>query len=142
MLGEYLKELDKLDLPKSQYAIFGSGPLAIRGLRDSDDLDIIVKTKLWNYLKSKYKQDKVQIKGKNYLIIKIGKVEVGNSWGPYFGNMIDKLIGQAEIIDGYPFIKLEYVLEWKKKSGREKDKVDIRLINDFLKNETKQAKNY
>ena len=48
---KYLDELAKLGLPKYQFAIFGSGPMGIRGLRECDDLDIIVKPDLWNKLK-------------------------------------------------------------------------------------------
>ena len=47
---ELLKKVKELNLPQNQYAIFGSGPLAIRGIRDSNDIDLIVKKKLWNKL--------------------------------------------------------------------------------------------
>lgn len=49
-----LAELKKLNLPKDKYAIFGSGPLAINGIRDSDDIDIIVKSEVWDELAKKY----------------------------------------------------------------------------------------
>lgn len=39
---EKLKELKKLNLPEDQYIIWGSGVLAIRGIRDASDIDIIV----------------------------------------------------------------------------------------------------
>ena len=41
-----LAELKKLNLPNDKYAVFGSGPLAIYGIRDSEDIDIIVKSEL------------------------------------------------------------------------------------------------
>ena len=46
-----LKELEKLNLPKDKFAIFGSGPLAVRNLRTANDLDLIVNDfipKIWN----------------------------------------------------------------------------------------------
>ena len=49
-----LQELDKLELSKDTYAITGSGPLAIRGLRLADDIDILVKNIIWEELKKKY----------------------------------------------------------------------------------------
>jgi len=35
----YLEELKKLNFPPGQYAIYGSGPLAVRGLRKNGDID-------------------------------------------------------------------------------------------------------
>ena len=43
---KYTDELKKLNLPIGTYAIFSSGPLAVRNLRENNDLDIIV-TKLF-----------------------------------------------------------------------------------------------
>ena len=40
---KYIDELKALKLPVGQYAIFGSGPLAIRNLKAASDIDIIVK---------------------------------------------------------------------------------------------------
>jgi len=42
------------------------------------------------------------------------------------------LIDDAEIIDGLPFVKLEYVVKYKKQDGREKDLKDIETIEKFL----------
>ena len=39
----YLDEVKRLNLPKDKFAIFGSGPIAIRGLREARDIDLIVK---------------------------------------------------------------------------------------------------
>ena len=44
---KYLDELLELELPSAEYAIFGSGPMAIRNLRENNDLDILVKEELW-----------------------------------------------------------------------------------------------
>ncbi|GAF93599.1 unnamed protein product, partial [marine sediment metagenome] len=58
---KYLDELKRLDLPKDKYAIFGSGPLAIRGLRENRDLDIIVKPELWEKLVNEYPIEAMEI---------------------------------------------------------------------------------
>ncbi len=42
-----LEELKKLNFPAENFAIFGSGPMAVRGIRDVNDLDIIVKDSIW-----------------------------------------------------------------------------------------------
>jgi len=43
---KYLDELKSLNLPKDKFAIFGSGPLAIRNMRENKDIDIIVNREL------------------------------------------------------------------------------------------------
>ncbi|MEK6816274.1 MAG: hypothetical protein AABY09_01560 [Nanoarchaeota archaeon] len=50
----HLKELKNLKLPKDKFAVFGSGSMAIRGLRENKDIDIIVKEGLWKKLSVKY----------------------------------------------------------------------------------------
>ena len=119
-----LEELGKLNLPKNLFAIFGSGPLAARNLREANDLDIIVKDDLWNSLIQKYKLTE---KGS----IKIGEIEIFKDWLPWIENK-DDLINSADFIDGYKYVKLEYVLKWKKALNRDKDKIDIELINRYM----------
>ena len=125
-LKKMLLELDKLDLPRDKYAIFGSAPLAAHGIRDVDDLDIIVKPELWQELEKKYPK-------LNEKEIKIGNIEIFNSWKPWFDD-VNKLIDDSEIIDGYRFVKLKYVLGWKRTFGREKDQKDVKKIEDYMSN--------
>ena len=127
-MEKLLEELKKINLPKSKFAIFGSGPLAIRNIRKSGDINIIVKEDLWNQLSKKHKV----IENK---VIKIGNIEIYKNWKPWLEDT-NRLIEDSDIIKGLRFVKLKYVLEWKKKDyrGREKDKKDIQLIEDFLKN--------
>lgn len=120
-----LEELKKLNFPIDQFAIFGSGPLGIRRIRDSNDIDLIVKDNLWEELLKKYKT----IKKKHNAII-IGNIEIFNNWPPF--EDINLLIDSADIIEEFKFVKLEYVLEWKKFLGREKDLIDIKLIENYL----------
>lgn len=125
----YLDELRLLNLPEKQYAIFGSGPMAIRGLRQAHDLDLLIKKDLWDELAKIYPLDE---KG---VALRAGHIELFSHWEPWFKDT-DHLIETAEVIDGLPFVRLEYVLEWKKQMGREKDKQDVILIEKYL---TEQA---
>lgn len=120
-------EVRKLNFLKNEFAIFGSSPLVIRNLRQSDDIDLIVKKDLWHKLAQKYK-----VEGFKNNLIKIGKIEIWNDW-LYLKERVEELIDDSEIIDDLPFVKLKYVLEWKKKMNREKDIEDIKLIEEFLK---------
>lgn len=128
-IDQYLEELKKLNLPKGKYAIFGSGPLVIRGMRDAHDLDVIVKDDVYHELCSQYPAHvtTTPVNG-----IQIGNLEIGNTWLDE-SSQVDEMIDSAEIIDDFPFVKLEYVLEWKKKMRREKDLKDIQLIEEYLK---------
>jgi hypothetical protein len=122
---DLILELKNLNLPPDQFAIFGSGPLGIRGLKESNDLDIIVKEDLWNELSKKYP---VQ----NEKLITIGEIEFYKHWKPWYDNT-DFLIDTADIIDGIRFVKLEQVLKWKKEYNREKDIADVKLIEEYLR---------
>jgi hypothetical protein len=124
---ELIKEITKLRFPKDKFAVFGSGPIVIRGLRDANDVDIIVKKSLWTELVWTHPSKKNSIQ--------LGKtVEVYKDWIPTWdGNPgIDALIDTAEIIEGVRFVKLEHVLAWKKKRATDKDLKDVKLIEDYL----------
>ena len=121
-----LEELKKLKLPKDKFAIFGSGPLGIRNIRESNDIDLIVKEELWNELKKKY-----PINQEKHNAIVIGNIEIFSKWPPF--KEVNILIDSADIIQGFKFVKLEYVLEWKRFLNRDKDLKDIKLIKNYLK---------
>jgi len=125
---KHLAVLKKINLSVGQYAVFGSGPLAVRGIRPANDLDLIVKDELWRELNKKYPS-------LDNRSIKIGKIEVYRDWLPWLSDK-DQLIDSAEIFDGVPFVKLEYVLAWKKKMGRDKDLADIKLIENYFKKQS------
>jgi len=126
-LFKYLDELKDLNLPEGKFGIFGSGPLAIRNIREPHDLDIIVRKDLWDVLAEKYPQ---QIEGQSKFI-KIGNIEIRHNWAN-LSNKIDEIIDSAEMIENFPFVRLNYVLEWKEYVNREKDKNDIKLIKEYL----------
>lgn len=128
-IQDLLSELKKLNLPDEQFAVFGSGPMAIRGLKEAKDLDIIVKNDFYNKLKEKYKEVKP---GQ----ININNIEIFAAWNSFIDNA-EEVIDRADIFDGIKFIKLEDLIVWKRKLSREKDLSDIKKIRDYLKNNAK-----
>jgi hypothetical protein len=122
-----LATLDALGLPRESYAVFGSGPLAARGLRESGDLDIIVSPALWTDLAQRYP---VRHKAE-WAAVMIGDIEVWDRWHPAAGPVADLLAG-AEEIRGYRFVRLDRVLAWKEAAGRPKDRADAALIRRYL----------
>ncbi len=116
---ELFNRLRDLHLPKGEYAIFGSGPLGVRGLHDCHDLDIIVTQKIYQDYKSRPEwTEKVTLSGSTYL--DNSSLELYHDWKPGTWN-IAQLIHEAEIIDDLPFVQLKHVIEWKKLNGRAKD---------------------
>jgi hypothetical protein len=133
------RELKKLNLPASDFCIVGSGPLAIRKIRDTKDLDVIVTNHLWNDLLTKHETEVEngveRIKFKN-------NIEILNPVQSIFGNSgivsIEEIIEKADMIDGVKFINLNHLKKIKLNLGREKDLADIKLIDEYLKNEVTQ----
>jgi hypothetical protein len=123
-----LEELKKLNLPVGKYAIFGSGPVAIRNIRESNDLDIIVKKDLWTKLLNRYKKYYNPARKR----IELNNIEIYLDWLNITTDL-NEIIDSAYIIDGFPYAQLKYVIEWKKSSQREKDIEDLKLIDKYLK---------
>ena len=135
MFSNFLQKIKDLQLPAGEFAIFGSGPLAVRNIRESHDADLIVFEKLFEEYKQKsdWKYKGFERDGRYVEMIEKDEVEFYKDWRPGEWN-IAKLIQESEIINGLPFVKLDEVLKWKKISNREKDKKDILLIEKYLQN--------
>ncbi len=131
-MEELLKELKQLNLPPEAFAIFGSGPMAVRGLKEAGDLDIIVRKDVWEELAKQY-----GVKDEEKGQIVVGNIDIFCHWRPWLDNEAE-LIETAEMIDGWPYVRLEHVLEWKKKFGRDKDLKDIELIEKYLEKNTRR----
>lgn len=118
------EKIKRLDLPLASYAIFGSGPMAVRNIRSANDIDIIVKPELWQDLSKKHKV-------RDSRLIIIDEIEIYKDWLPWIENA-SGLIDEAELIGGLPFVGLNYVVEWKRQMARDKDLKDIALIEKYL----------
>ena len=128
-----LEKLKKLNLPFGQYAIFGSGILVAKDIRNASDVDIIAKQALFNKLWEKYSEC---IVNKPFRCLIINGIEiVDNRWdNDNNQESTDKMIDNAEIIDGLPYVNLQDTILWKTQQNREKDLRDIELINNYLNN--------
>ena len=132
-----LNALKKYDLPIGQYAVSGSGPLGIRGLREIGDVDIIVSPQLRDILIAKYGMvDDGKVKK-----IVFPDDDIEALWEESFYTQptdehkptVKDMISRAEIIEGLPFLSLSDVLYFKRKMNRSKDLEDIRLIKEWQK---------
>lgn len=128
-----MKELKKLNLPSDQFAVMSSGVLAVRGLREARDLDLVVTRNLWSMLSSKYPIEKHD---KGYFISLDKNIEaVGGRLESQEKDFIqmEGQIRKADIIDGVRYVRLGDVIKFKKRLGRKKDYKDIEHINEYLK---------
>ncbi len=132
MSSKPLELLRSLNLPTHDYVILGSAPLFAHGLIPSleHDVDVVARNAAWKAACSIMSS----VRGaKGDLVVRLfdGMVEIFDGWSPMQWD-IDEIIECADIIDGLPFARLEYVLEFKRVLNRPKDQVHIRLIEPYL----------
>jgi hypothetical protein len=129
------RKLKDLNFPTGEYLVVG-GVMAAHNIREAHDLDILVTPFLYQSLIAKgYKQCLCsQCVNTSRLMLKMEGVDIlpNLMYGNYLGDT-RKLIQTADIISGYPFIKLRELIRFKKELGRVKDIEDIRLIRTYLK---------
>lgn len=128
------QNIRSLNLPIGEYAIFGSGPIGIRDLRKINDIDVIVTEKIFNkYLDKPGWEIKYTYNNGHRFERLTNDDLVIEMWKDWYVNWnVKKLIKEAEIIEDMPFVKLEYLIKWKKFLSREKDLIDLELIDDYL----------
>jgi hypothetical protein len=129
-INQLLKELKDLNLPQGHYAITASGPLAIRGLREARDLDIVVTEDLWEELKTEYadyllSEDNI-LYGNIHILGKYLKAE------EEIYATAEEQLAECELINDLPFVKLETIKKYKTKLARDKDLDDLILIDSYF----------
>ena len=127
------QKVKELKLPENKYALFGSAPMGIRGLKECSDIDLVVTEDLWQEFKNKQGWEyKITENSVEYIQNSDSNIEIWHDWRPWYQDVMP-FIDNSEIIDNLPFVRLEYVLEWKRQFGREKDLKDVEIIEKFLR---------
>ena len=132
---QIFEELQKLDLPRDQFMVLGSGILAALGIRDAGDIDLLITPDLFDQLRqSGWKYEVIEIEGRPREKISKGIAEAFSDFWWNGGNLkTEDGIAMAEQIDGISFLPLKVLLDVKKAMGREKDLRDIVLIEEYLR---------
>ena len=114
-----------MELPPDSYAVFGSGPLAAHGLiNEIGDLDVIVGETTWRRVE---RLGTIVMHGDDPVVELDNGLSFGRSWA--YGDVdIERLIEDAEMINGLPFVRLDAVVEYKRIAGRPKDLRHIGLV--------------
>lgn len=125
MDGTLFDRVRRLKLPPQDYAIFGSGPLAIRGIIPAcNDLDILCRREVWDFIRSIGCVEFLPEYNVTIVTLSEGAVTFGTEWG--IGDFdIDELISTAEIIGELPFVQLEHVIRYKKIRCSAKDMLHL-----------------
>ena len=121
-MSSLFRRLAALELPARDYVIFGSGPLVVRGIiAATNDLDVVCRGAAWERVCALSPPRRVEEWGIDLVSLEGGRLTFGTSWAIGVVDP-DELIDAAEIINGLPFAPLEYVVAYKKLSGRAKDR--------------------
>jgi len=125
-----IKQVRLLDLPSGSYVVYGSAPLAVAGLREASDIDLLISEELFETLKNQGWNE--VDKGAGDKALKKGVCEAFIFWGgSSYNPTLEQLLKTANTFEGIPFASLKEVRNWKMAFGREKDLVDVELIDQF-----------
>ncbi len=135
-LNEALKDLKQLQLPVDKYAIVGSATLAIRGIREANDLDVIVTDDIWKQLVQEYPVTPAPPCERITVHEGLDILGEGSMYrNPELASP-EEIIRTADIINGYPFINLQLSRKIKSWRNHPKDQKDVQLIDEYLANQT------
>ncbi len=125
-----MARLVELALPVGDWALFGSGPLLLRGWIDEvTDLDVLSRGPAWE--KAREAGELTTLPDGNPLIKIEPGITVGLTW-TYGDFDIDELIETAEIIHGVPCVRLEHIVSYKKLAARPRDRVHLAVIESQM----------
>ena len=121
-------QLRSLDLPAGDFAVFGSGPLIVRGIIEpGNDLDVISRGPAWTMAAAVGEVIHLPEFGVAIASLSDGAITIGTEWA--IGDFdIDELIDTAEVIDSIPFVRLEHVAAYKRIAGRPKDRSHLEQL--------------
>lgn len=139
-MDEKLARVHELGLAAGDFIVAGSGILQALGIRESRDLDILVR-KIWldEFAQKCKKCQKLREPEKAYQLgrhddgtraIFVGEIELMDDW---FGEDFDAILPLTVKINGVNFLPLDKVLAYKKMLARPKDLGDIARIEEYLR---------
>lgn len=128
---EIVAKVKALNLPPNSFVVFGSGPLAVAGLREANDIDLLVSEEIFAELKDRGWKE--LIKGQNDRPLVFDIFEAHDNWdfSPY-SPTLQHILATATVIEGVPFASLKEVRKWKVASGGPKHLADVKLIDQKL----------
>lgn len=115
-----------LALSKRDYIVISGTALELMGIRETNDVDIVVNKATYDKLRAKNWKEYVLDDGKRVLSHHGYKVMM-----KWMGYDLKQLQKTTQIINGIPVMGLEALIDCKNQMGRVKDEADIRRIRKF-----------
>lgn len=134
------QEIVQLNLPNiEQVVLAGGGAIEVqlgRTVRHAEDIDLIVSLQNWRYLRDELHWHRVvNDEGRSCLRSPDNRFDVWRWWWlPHQGRIaLSTLHLQSErCSDGFYVLRLRDVYQLKRQSGRQKDKADIALLQNYF----------
>jgi hypothetical protein len=125
---DVITELGRLHLPRGEYVVVGGAALAVRGIRDTDDIDLVVTPELFEHLAGSGWAQQMRPNGKPG-IHKSSVEAYFDVDGEDFKRSLSWLLSHAEVLRGHAFVDLETLAGFKSSYARAKDLHDLDLTS-------------
>jgi len=132
-------EVKKLNFPPDKYVVVGSGPMAALGLKEPNDIDLVITLDLFKECKKngwEVKQWTYPNTSGEYLQKENVELYLDVNYGD-FNPTFEELFKRSEIINGVRFASLQDTLNFKKayltNIKKEKHIRDIAIIEGYLR---------
>jgi hypothetical protein len=136
---QVLAELQALKLTSGQYVVVGGAALAIRDIRDTEDIDLVVTPQLFDELAARGWQPKARPSGKPGL--KFARAEAYLDVNcEAFGQSTSWLLEHAERVHDTLLVDLPTLAQFKAGYGRDKDVRDLQLISEHCPSTRRRGK--
>ena len=131
--------LRDLNLPIGEYAVYGSGPLIVRGIVEfTNDLDVVCRSEAWATVAALGEVHTYLDTGNELVSLADGTLSFGTTW--VLGDIdIDEVIDTAEVIDGIAFARIEYVERFKLAADRAKDREHLEALARWRSRQENEA---
>lgn len=132
LIRQLVAIIEELELDLRDLVVFGSAPLLAHNLRNEvADIDVVVRGDAWERVARHGTPAKGSVNGAPVAAFCGGSIQFSAGWISEKWD-IDKLIDEAEIIQGLPFAQLSAVLAYKLALDRPKDHDDVKALNKVL----------
>jgi len=121
----FKQKIATLNLPKDSYIVVGSGILGALGIRESNDIDLVVIDDVYRMMSELGWEEG---RWGDKVVYQQGVFDIGKDW---YGQTTSDLLKNAQYVDDIPYLSLNDVYDWKKQRGQEKDIRDIELIDAY-----------
>ncbi len=127
--GKHITNLDRikaLKLSPKEYVVIGGAVLELLGIRETNDVDLVVSKSVYKKLSEKNWKEYVQDDGKK--ILSKNGYKIMQTW---MGKTVEELQKNAIIVNGISLMGLDDLVTCKSILSRKKDLKDIQSINEF-----------